>query len=126
MYLLPRATIPVNCDKDALIEARQETRCRAQACDRKGAAEASWHLTLKPYIALLCPAYDYSPGPVVCRPCHFQHPPPHLSGSDAVVAAVAGTGGGGITLLLCGGEWPGSAEGGSGIDVASLLSATVV
>ncbi len=51
---------------DTLIKARLETLCRIQAFDRKGAAEASWCLTSKPYIALLCPAYDYSPSPVVC------------------------------------------------------------
>ncbi len=64
-----------------------------------GAAEASWDSTLKPYIALLCPAYDYSPSPVVCRPCPIQHPPSRVSESDAAVAAVGGIGGLGNTLL---------------------------
>ena len=70
-----------------------------QACDRKGEAEASWDLTAQPYIALLGPTYGYSPDPVICRPCPFQRPPPRVSGSDAAVAAVGGTGGVGIAFL---------------------------
>ena len=75
--------------KDALIKARLEARCKFQAFDREGGAEAGWDLTSKPYIALLCPAYDYSPGPVVCRPCHFQHLPPRVSDPDAAVVAAS-------------------------------------